>query len=51
MWFSKIVQANISASDDTNLCYIGVLNFKLTNTKSTSYTEVVKDFTVNIWMQ
>lgn len=38
-----MVEANISASDDTNFCYIGILNFKFTNTKGASYTEVVKD--------
>lgn len=51
MWFGETVQENISANDDTNLCYIGVLNFKFTNAKSTSYTEVVKDPTVHIWMR
>lgn len=42
-WFGEMVEANISASDDTNFCYVGILHLKLTNTKSTSYTEVVKD--------
>lgn len=49
MWFGETVQKNISASDDTNLRYIGVLNFKFTNANDTSYTNVVKDPIVHIW--